>query len=55
VTEAGYNNPRCVEDLVRNVAARHPPDARIGAFAVEAENVESIHNHSAFARIARGL
>jgi GTP cyclohydrolase I len=55
VTEAAYNNPRFVEDLVRNVAARLAADARIGAFAVEAENFESIHNHSAFARIARGL
>jgi len=55
VTERAYNNPRFVEDLVRNVAARLSGDARIAAFAVEAENFESIHNHSAFARIARGL
>jgi GTP cyclohydrolase IB len=55
VTERAYNNPRFVEDLVRNVAARLADDARIGAFAVEAENFESIHNHSAYARIARGL
>jgi GTP cyclohydrolase IB len=55
VTERAYNNPRFVEDLVRGVAARLASDARIGAFAVEAENFESIHNHSAFARIARGL
>jgi GTP cyclohydrolase I len=55
VTERAYNNPRFVEDLVRGVAARLAADARIGAFAVEAENFESIHNHSAFARIARGL
>ena len=55
VTERANNNPRVVEDLVRGVAARLAADARIGAFAVEAENFESIHNHSAFARIARGL
>jgi GTP cyclohydrolase I len=55
VTERAYNNPRFVEDLVRGVAARLAADPRIGAFAVEAENFESIHNHSAFARIARGL
>jgi GTP cyclohydrolase IB len=55
VTERAYNNPRFVEDLVRGVAARLADDARIGAFAVEAENFESIHNHSAFARISRGL
>ncbi len=55
VTERAYNNPRFVEDLVRGVAARLDADDRIAAFAVEAENYESIHNHSAYARIARGL
>lgn len=55
VTERAYNNPRFVEDLVRGVAARLADDVRIGAFSVEAENFESIHNHSAFARISRGL
>ncbi len=55
VTERAYNNPRFVEDLVRGVAGRLLADARIEAFAVEAENYESIHNHSAYARIARGL
>ena len=55
MTERAYNNPRFVDDLVRGVAARLAADPRIGAFAVEAENFESIHNHSAFARISRGL
>ncbi|HEY7787223.1 MAG TPA: GTP cyclohydrolase FolE2 [Casimicrobiaceae bacterium] len=55
VTERAYNNPRFVEDLVRGVAKRLADDVRIGAFAVEAENFESIHNHSAFARISRGV
>ena len=55
VTERAYNNPRFVEDLVRGVAARLQQDARLAGFAVEAENFESIHNHSAYARIARGL
>jgi GTP cyclohydrolase I len=55
VTERAYNNPRFVEDLVRGVAARLQADARVDAFSVEAENFESIHNHSAYARIARGL
>jgi len=55
VTERAYDNPRFVEDLVRAVAARLSADPRIEAFAVEAENFESIHNHSAYARIARGL
>ena len=55
VTERAYNNPRFVEDLVRGVAARLADDPRIDGFVVEAENFESIHNHSAYARIARGL
>ncbi len=55
VTERAYDNPRFVEDLVRGVAARLDADARLDGFVVEAENFESIHNHSAYARIARGL
>ena len=55
VTERAYNNPRFVEDLVRGVALRLKTDPRFDAFSVEAENYESIHNHSAYARIARGL
>ena len=55
VTERAYNNPRFVEDLVRGVATRLQDDPRIEGFVVEAENFESIHNHSAYARIARGL
>jgi GTP cyclohydrolase IB len=55
VTERAYNNPRFVEDLVRGVASRLQADPRVGGFVVEAENFESIHNHSAYARIARGL
>ena len=52
VTERAYDNPKFVEDLVRDVAVALKHDARVGAFVVEAENFESIHNHSAFARIA---
>ncbi len=55
VTEHAYNNPKFVEDLVRGVAARLAADPRVDGFAVEAENFESIHNHSAYARIVRGL
>ena len=51
VTERAYDNPRFVEDLVREVALALGRDARIGRYIVEAENFESIHNHSAFARI----
>ena len=55
LTERAYDNPRFVEDLVRGVAARLAADPRYAGYAVEAENFESIHNHSAFARIARGI
>jgi GTP cyclohydrolase I len=54
VTERAYDNPRFVEDLVRGVAARLAADERVAGYQVEAENFESIHNHSAYARIARG-
>ena len=54
VTERAYDNPRFVEDLVRGVASRLAADGRLSAYTVEAENFESIHNHSAYARIARG-
>ena len=54
VTERAYENPKFVEDLVRDVALRLDADQRIGAYSVDVENFESIHNHSAYARIERG-
>jgi len=53
VTERAYDRPRFVEDLVRGIAARLVDDPRLEGFRVEAENFESIHNHSAYAAIAR--
>jgi GTP cyclohydrolase I len=53
VTEKAYENPKFVEDLVRDVAAALNLDDRIDAYVVEAENFESIHNHSAYALIER--
>ena len=53
VTEHAYDNPKFVEDLVRDVAAALNLDERIDAYVVEAENFESIHNHSAYALIER--
>jgi len=53
VTERAYDNPKFVEDLVRDVAIALDRDPRIVAFAVESENFESIHNHSAYALIRR--
>jgi len=53
VTERAYNNPKFVEDMVRDVARRLNDDDRVGAYIVESENFESIHNHSAYALIER--
>ena len=51
ITERAYDNPKFVEDLVRDVAARLRDHPAVSGFVVEAENFESIHNHSAYARI----
>ena len=53
VTERAYENPKFVEDLVRDVALRLNADPRVGRYRVEVENFESIHAHSAWARIDR--
>ena len=53
VTERAYENPKFVEDLVRDVALALNADPRIGRYVVDVENFESIHNHSAWARIER--
>ncbi len=53
VTERAYDNPKFVEDIVRDVAGVLNADARIDAYVVESENFESIHNHSAYALIER--
>jgi len=51
VTEHAYDNPKFVEDMVRDVAAQLNIESRIDAYVVESENFESIHNHSAYALI----
>jgi GTP cyclohydrolase I len=53
VTERAYDNPKFVEDLVRDVALALERESRVTGYIVEAENFESIHNHSAFARIVK--
>ena len=55
VTERAYDNPKFVEDMVRDIAARLNQDSRITAYTVESENFESIHNHSAYALISKGF
>jgi GTP cyclohydrolase I len=54
ITERAYENPKFVEDMVRDVALRLNADPRIGRYSVDVENFESIHAHSAIARIERG-
>lgn len=53
VTEKGYENPMFVEDVVRNVAGRLGKDPNFTWYSVEAENFESIHNHSAYACVEK--
>lgn len=53
VTERAYDNPKFVEDMVRDVAGVLNTEPRIDAYVVESENFESIHNHSAYALIER--
>jgi len=53
VTERAYDNPKFVEDIVRDIATVLNADARIDAYVVESENFESIHNHSAYALIEK--
>jgi GTP cyclohydrolase I len=53
VTERAYDNPKFVEDMVRDVAGLLNSEQRIDAYIVESENFESIHNHSAYALIER--
>ena len=53
VTEKAYQNPKFVEDIVRDIAIRLNNDPNIIWFLVESENFESIHNHNAYACIER--
>ncbi len=55
VTDAAYDNPVFVEDLVRNVALATESYKAFAWYKVEAENFESIHNHNAYAVIERDL
>jgi GTP cyclohydrolase I len=53
VTEKAYENPKFVEDIVRDLALALQTDDRVVWFAVRSENFESIHNHNAYAEIVR--
>ncbi len=55
VTEKAYSNPMFVEDMVRSAAEKLIQIGKILSFSVESENMESIHNHSAYAQIQMDL
>lgn len=54
ITEKSYDNPKFVEDIVRDIALSLQVDKNITWFSVEVENFESIHNHNAYAFITSG-
>ena len=51
VTERAYDNPKFVEDLVRDIALACQSHHHVGDFLIASENFEAIHNHSAYAEI----
>ncbi|MGZ6274881.1 MAG: GTP cyclohydrolase, FolE2/MptA family, partial [Syntrophales bacterium] len=53
VTEKAHENPMFVEDVVRNVAQELNGNNNFTWYSVEAENFESIHNHSAYAYVEK--
>ena len=53
VNPVAYDNPKFVEDLVRDIALRLNRDERVRAYVLESEDFESIHNHSAYALVER--
>jgi GTP cyclohydrolase I len=55
VTEKAYDNPRFVEDMVREVTLRLQRDERIKWFQVHVENFESIHAHNAYAFVEQWI
>ncbi len=53
VTEAAYDNPKFVEDIIRDLALALDDDDRITWYEIDSENFESIHSHNAYAQITR--
>ncbi len=53
VTEVAYENPKFVEDVVRDIAFELKRDSNVSWFLVDVENFEYIQNHSAYAFIER--
>lgn len=53
VTEAAFDNPKFVEDIVRDLALRLDDDDRVTWYSIDSENFESIHSHNAYAQVIR--
>lgn len=53
VTERAFENPKFVEDIVRDLAVALNNDDRVLWYSINSENFESIHNHNAYAQITR--
>ena len=53
VTEKAFDNPKFVEDIVRDLALRLEDDSRITWYSINSENFESIHSHNAYAQLTR--
>jgi GTP cyclohydrolase I len=53
VTERAYDNPKFVEDIVRDLAVTLNREPRVTWYQIDSENFESIHNHNAYAQITR--
>ncbi|HOJ93134.1 MAG TPA: GTP cyclohydrolase FolE2 [Dictyoglomaceae bacterium] len=54
ITETAYNNPKFVEDIVRDIVLQLDSNKYIEWYRVEVTSFESIHNHEAFACVEKG-
>lgn len=54
ITETAYNNPKFVEDVVRDIVSELEKEPKISWYRVEVTSFESIHNHNAFACVEKG-
>ena len=53
ITEKSYENAKFVEDIVRDISKLLKKDNNITKYKILSENIESIHNHTAYAYIER--
>ena len=55
ITEAAYDNPKFVEDIMRDIVVKLRENEMINGFETEIEAFESIHNHNAWAYQSEGM